>query len=122
MISDPDHYELGFISVAAARKVRGLSFFRSEVVEGGFLVVGAPIIGTYSKGPRKGRVKYDHTKDTQVIVTSEEVLNEEHRYERETGHCYRCLGSGSKFARWSSQNGTTYETCSRCNGTGKAAQ
>lgn len=115
----PKHYEIGFISVAAARKNSEVTYFSSESVEGGFILTGAAVTGTVTRGPRKGRPKYARDK-VRVIVSSQEVAAEEQRYERETGKCLVCLGSGQEFASWSRKEGVCYSPCRRCGAEGKA--
>lgn len=115
--TEPDHYELGFVSVAAARKNSTVSYFRSEGVDGGFIVTGAEITGTITHGPRKGKARY--SKDTvRVIVTKAEVDAECDRYESETGRCSNCLGTGQQFDGWAIKTGARFKTCERCGGNG----
>ena len=86
----------------------------------GFYLVGAVPIGTYSRGPRKGRPKLPPLRELQrVVITPKEVQETREQWERETGMCHRCGGSGEVVAIVS-RDGTTYRPCSLCNGTGKA--
>lgn len=41
-------------------------------------------------------------------------------YERTTGKCYDCDGSGKVFARWSKADGVEYRTCPACAGSRNA--
>lgn len=119
----PDHFEFGFLSVAAIKKIESLSplfkFFRSEVVEGGFLLHGCErkII---SRGKNKDKFKYDKKNVRRVIVTAEEIAAIEKEYQENTGLCVRCLGSGQVFASWSVDDGKKYKPCKICSGSGKA--
>ena len=83
----------------------------------GFYLEGAVPIGNYSKGPRKGQPKFPAKRELQqVVITSEEVQETRDQWERETGLCHRCGGSGEVVAIVS-RNG---RPCRECGGTGKA--
>lgn len=44
-------------------------------------------------------------------------------WEKATGSCCKCYKHpGQEFAAWNHLTGTTYRTCSRCHGTGKAPE
>lgn len=87
----------------------------------GFYLRGAVPIGTFSRGPRKGRPKFPPLGQLQkVVITTDEVRQEQIRWEHETGLCVHCGGSGERVRSTSIQNGTTYRQCNECKGSGKA--
>lgn len=55
-----------------------------------------------------------------VVVTDAEEREERLRYERETGRCANCYGSGRQWAGWHYQEGTKYRPCCACGATGCA--
>jgi hypothetical protein len=81
------------------------------------IVTGSVPTGTYRSGPRKGRPKFAGP-ESKVIVTRAELEAHAAAHESNTGKCWDCKGSGQTIAGWSKDNGTRYETCSRCKGTG----
>jgi len=86
----------------------------------GFYLRGAVPVGTYARGPRKGRPKFPPLGQLQrVAITKEEVRQTQIQWEHETGLCCRCGGSG-QMVRATGINGTTYQQCIGCDGTGKA--
>ena len=93
-----------------------------ESIDGGFLLHGSVPIGTYSRGPRKGRPKWPPTCEMKrVIVTRAQVEGAKSAYEQETGKCHRCGGSGQTVKSVGINQATTYRTCAMCNGSGLAA-
>lgn len=44
------------------------------------------------------------------------------QWERETGYCYKCQGSGLEKTGWSAKAGTRYCSCDRCKATGESPQ
>ena len=86
----------------------------------GFQLTGAVPIGFYSRGPRKGMPKFPPKRDLQrVVITTAELDACKVKWERETGLCHCCGGSG-ETVRSVSASGTTYRACSACNGSGAA--
>ena len=72
-------------------------------------------------GPNKGRKTHrDNTEYKRVLVTNAEVYEERVRFERETGYCSECFGSGLQQHGWDRETGRRYKGCSRCGATGKA--
>jgi hypothetical protein len=59
---------------------------------------------------------------TTFTVTAVEVSQWEAEYERETGNCKKCCGSGKAAASYSVVSGMTYRDCCRCQGSGAAPQ
>lgn len=86
----------------------------------GFYLRGAVPIGTYSRGPRKGKPKWPPLGQLQrVVITADEVLQERIRWESETGLCSHCGGTGLQV-KSTGINGTIYRKCVSCDGTGTA--
>lgn len=57
--------------------------------------------------------------DLETIWIRERELDETRElWERESGKCSECLGSGKTLASWSKRNGETFRQCKRCEGTG----
>lgn len=78
---------------------------------------GVPRILT--RGPSKGQRRWEG-KLTRVVVSGAEVDAAMAKYERETGTCAECEGSGKTVAGWSAAEGARYRPCAKCNATGKA--
>lgn len=107
--------------VVANRKlgdVPGFQWYRFECVgDDAIVFTGAIVVGTVTKGPRKGRPKY--AKETRsVVVTDAEEHAEYRRFESETGKCGTCLGKGRVCCGWHHIEGTKYRDCSKCHGSG----
>lgn len=89
----------------------------------GILITGAVCTETIQRGPWKGTPNWKkRDRATEIPVT---VFDVQHQswlaaWERDTGLCHGCQGSGSVFASWSTTEGTKYRPCARCNATGKA--
>lgn len=83
-------------------------------IEGGLTT---PIL----RGKRKGQPKWGKRRDLDVcIVTDDEVSQERAKYERETGNCANCKGTGQVMKSWSVTDGVKTRDCDKCEGTGKA--
>jgi len=110
----------------AARQVHGLPADWQPRIYGcldrdlGFYLRGAVPIGTYSRGPRKGRPKWPPLGQLQrVVITADEVKQARIQWENETGLCGSCGGTGQQV-RSIGVSGTTYRQCTACDGTGAA--
>jgi hypothetical protein len=90
-----------------------------ESVTGGVLVSGG-IPGVYTRGPRKGKPKWEGNSLTRVIVTDAEIEAERTAYSQRTGNCWRCQGAGQELVGWSRVEGQLCKPCRLCNQTGKA--
>lgn len=83
----------------------------------GITITGAVMVETFKKGPRKGRPSWaKRDRDTEMSIT---LLDDMHtawleRWERETGKCCRCDGTGREWAVWHHETGTRTRACSRC--------
>lgn len=113
------------IHAIAARAVHGLPADWQPRIYGcldrdQFYLRGAVPIGTYSRGPRKGRPKWPPLGQLDlVVITADEVKQARICWENETGLCSHCGGSGQQV-KSTGINGTTYRECDACDGTGKA--
>lgn len=122
----PAHFaDFGFTGVTAHNKLKTAdATFRfliwKATDDGGSILEGGPT-RIVTRGPRKGRRSFvDKGRLTTIIVTRNEEDAVRAEYERETGHCSACLGSGREFAKWDHVTGTWFRTCKKCDGTGKA--
>lgn len=114
------------IHTIAARHVHGLPHdwlprIYSALDRGlGFELRGSVPIGTYSRGPRKGRPKWPRLAELQrVVITADEVRQARIWWENETGLCSHCGGSGQQV-KSIGMSSTTYRQCISCDGSGKA--
>lgn len=89
----------------------------------GFLVA----IGKYRKimrGKRKGQDTWTDTKGSplserkQSFITLSEIEQEEKNWEKATGKCSQCGGDGQQLVGFSVVDGSIYDTCRKCNGSG----
>lgn len=72
-----------------------------------------PSGAVYTKGPRKGRIKYDGD-ERKVVVTDAEVEAERRRF-ADAGKCPECMGTGYLFHSWDHITGTKAKPCHLCN-------
>ena len=70
---------------------------------------------------RKGSGRWRGVKGQTCVVTRDEVSAVRAEYERETGNCADCAGSGKTVKSVSVADGVAYRPCSRCEGSGNAA-
>lgn len=89
---------------------------------GGYIkITGCVPIGRVTRGPRQGRLKWPPKKDMQSFWVHRSDLEESSlMYERDTGNCRVCSGSGQEWCGWHHIEGNKYRPCSRCKATGKA--
>lgn len=89
-------------------------------------IEGGVPIGRYTRGPRKGMYKWSpRNKDTtrrMFLFSVETIKAFAIQWEAETGKCRHCLGDGKCVTGWKRGEGTTYEPCGTCKGTGKAGK
>lgn len=85
---------------------------------------------TGAVAPMKTRGKYkglpnwdkrDPATDKTAYFTPEEHDRWVQEWEKKTGKCSDCTGSGKRYAGWSVAEGTTYKPCKTCGETGMAA-
>lgn len=93
--------------------------FKWEAIGGGLIVTGG-VPRKLKSGKRKGKLTWRDSKSEKVIITSEELKNEETLYEKTTGFCHHCEGKKSVFKSWDHIEGTKYQPCRDCSATGKA--
>ena len=84
------------------------------------LLVEGGIPRLLKSGPRKGMRTWRDSKINKVCVTEAEEIQEKLNYEKETGKCCKCSGSGSMWYEWNHIDGNKYKPCNRCGATGKA--
>jgi hypothetical protein len=117
-------------NVVARRKLgRGDDWlwFQLQVVKSGAsygsdtIVTGAVPVGFVTRGPNKGAPKWPSVSESErVIVTAAEVRAAREAWERETGKCAECAGTGQRNSGFSVKDGRTYRACEACAATGRA--
>jgi hypothetical protein len=83
-------------------------------------VVGA-VAPIKTRGKNKGSrdwSKLDKTTEKTAYFTPEEHQQWVSDWEKKTGKCSYCCGTGKVFARWNSVTGTEYKPCLKCGSTG----
>ena len=101
-------YRISFndaFDVAKTKVPEGCKPYAVEHVIGGF------IINCETKSG-------DEEDDEKVVVSDSEMNAFAQEYERTTGKCWNCKGSGQAFAGWSKDEGTKTRPCERCQATG----
>jgi len=76
-----------------------------------------------TRGKNKGRMnwaKRDQSTQMTLPVPLADYRVWEERWERETGYCRHCEGTGYRWRGWSADDGHTYKLCRHCDATGKA--
>ena len=76
------------------------------------------------RGPRKGQTNYRKPEPgTEQTIALPYAAQAAWRvqWERETGHCSYCEGTGQALSGWRAKTGNSYVTCLKCDGTGRAA-
>jgi hypothetical protein len=82
-------------------------------------VEGAIPTGVFKSGPRKGRPKWP--KELQTIwMRRRDMDRVAIEWEKETGKCHKCDGTGQEWAGWNKEEGRKTRKCDRCSGSGKA--
>lgn len=61
--------------------------------------------------------KLEKPTECTITLTVKEHDEWKLEWEKRTGKCYECTGSGNVFAEWSAKDGTKYRQCPRCKGT-----
>jgi hypothetical protein len=80
----------------------------------------API---YSRGKSKGLPNWkmsDKNSERTVYIKESEHDLWLAKWEKETGQCHECVGTGDVFQSWELGKGVIYKKCSVCVGTGAA--
>lgn len=105
---------------AVARQKLGkdetFSVYKIERMAGGYLLEGSTHT-VITRGKNKGKKKWVG-KGEQCICTTDELASMEALYEKSSGNCAKCEGTGQTMQSWNVVHGKTYRTCERCNGSG----
>ena len=92
-----------------------------ETAPPGFMKLTGIVPGIYKKGPKKGQENWDTgdpaTRKT-IFVSDAQSAKFAEEWERTTGRCVVCAGDGKTIRSCSAIDGTKYEDCKNCNGTG----
>lgn len=91
----------------------------------GIAVTGAVCPEVFQRGPRKGLpnwAKRDRATELTVSVPDTLVKERQEQWERSTGKCKTCHGTGQEWASWEAGVGVKYRGCKRCKATGKAPE
>jgi hypothetical protein len=71
-------------------------------------------------GINKGRPNYRNgIREIEDYISFRDLEEYGERWQRETGNCNECMGSGQVLKSWHHIHGTTFKPCSKCRGTGK---
>lgn len=81
---------------------------------------GALIEGGVPNLDHEGKRRWTGVVLDRVFVSEAQVAAEALAWERSTGKCLACGGSGQENTGWCHKDGEKYRTCTRCNGDGKA--
>lgn len=101
--------------------------FKYEAIRGNdnpIMIVGA-MAPVFTSGKNKGRrnwKKRDVSSERTIVVTNKDRRRFEDHWSDSTGLCPSCVGHGDVVRGWSIVDGTRYEKCKRCSGTGKRAE
>ena len=88
-----------------------------------FKITGA-VAPLKTRGEHKGMPnwnKRDRATEKTVFITPEEHDRWVQEWEKKTGKCADCTGSGKQLSGWSVTEGAKYRPCKKCSETGKAA-
>ena len=75
-----------------------------------------------TKGKNKGRRNWragDKSTERVVILPVSDHEAWVAEWEKKTGNCAECTGTGRIMKRWSAASGAEYRPCGKCNGSGK---
>lgn len=102
----------------------GWQWFTIRAVDGGdTIVTGAVCTALFKSGPRKGQTKWakrDRSTQREIVVTREQIRERRAQWQRDSGKCVDCYGTGAAIAGWSVDEGTFTRPCGRCKATGVA--
>lgn len=90
--------------------------------ETGYVVLtGRVFLAKYMRGRRKGHTNFKKPEDGTLRTVT--LPNVAHRawlsqWERETGYCAPCEGTGQEWCGWSVKDGSRHRTCRVCDGNG----
>lgn len=107
---------IDIISLAARRKLGATNkwhWANSEAITGGLLVKGSETsIG------KSGKTIWAKPL-ISVLITREDLDNEKKIYEKDTGKCFSCQGTGEETYGHSVVTGPMKRPCKKCGSTGK---
>lgn len=87
----------------------------------GVLVTGAIPGPLKTRGKYKGQPDWSkRTMEASITITKQAQKAWLEAWERETGFCHACSGTGQEFKSWNRDTGFHYEPCKRCDATGIA--
>lgn len=87
----------------------------------GVLVTGAIPGPLKTRGKNKGHPNWSkRTMEASFTITKQAEKAWLAAWERDTGFCHRCHGSGQKFKSWNCETGSSYEPCPHCSASGLA--
>jgi hypothetical protein len=86
----------------------------------GDMLVSIGVPRRLKSGPRKGKKTWRGCETRKCVVSRVEVNQTAEAWERETGKCMDCYGTGNKWSGWSRENGDRFKPCKRCEATGSA--
>lgn len=79
---------------------------------------GALIEGGLPNIDCRGKQRWTGVRLDKLFVSEAQVASAALAWERETGKCHVCAGSGQENIGWHHKDGNKYRTCTRCNGEG----
>ncbi|WP_320152984.1 hypothetical protein [uncultured Tolumonas sp.] len=119
-----DHGRVDFVEMVARRKLNQPEEWElcgwERIGDSNDLIVEGGIPRPLKSGPRKGARTWRDSKISKVCVTDAEEIQEKLNYEKETGKCCKCAGTGSMWYEWHHIDGNKYKACNRCSATGVA--
>ena len=87
----------------------------------GVLVTGAVPGPLKTRGKYKGHPDWSkRTMEASITITKQAKKTWIAAWERDTGYCHHCLGTGQEFKSWNCNTGFAYSPCSHCAATGLA--
>lgn len=103
---------IDILNLAAQKKLKvgdDWKWCESEKITGGFLLMGAKTIIEQKSEKHKWIKPME-----KVLITDNDLIEIEMEYERTTGKCYVCEGSGQELCGWSKKEGKRFRPCKRC--------
>jgi hypothetical protein len=126
-VSPPDFWNLMAREVYAMPE--GWAWFRLESVGPDHsrdlcvsMVTGAVCTAKYTKGPNKGSPNWkrrDRATEQTIAIPFRDLDAFCEAWERKTGLCASCGGSGEAITGWNGETGNSYCKCVRCFGSGR---
>lgn len=112
----PDFYQMFAESkgVPAGWKWHGWSTNSDEVPNGFLKLKGCVPSGVYIRGPRKGRPNFSKPVEGTrrvLFIDLQELDAFVDEWEKSTGSCRHCGGTGLEWAGWNRETGTKYRPC-----------